>query len=160
VAGEVVVRSRFIASGMWRDGAVLAGPFQQDADDPTCRVFHTGDLIHLHADGLAEFVGRSDRRVKIHGLRADPNDVEAALHRIPGIADCAVVIRTSGDDTAFLAYVVADGLTSSRPIRNALREDLPPHMMPAEIHLIKSNPRLPNFKPDLVALASADAALS
>ncbi|HEX4365561.1 MAG TPA: AMP-binding protein [Rhodopila sp.] len=160
VAGEVVVRSRFIASGMWRDGAVLAGPFQQDADDPTCRIFHTGDLIHLHADGLAAFVGRSDRRVKIHGLRADPNDVETALHRIPGIADCAVVIRTSGDDTAFLAYVVADGLTSSRPIRNALREDLPPHMMPAEIHLIKSIPRLPNFKPDLVALASADAALS
>jgi hypothetical protein len=31
--------------------------------------------------------------------------------------------------------------------------------MPAEIHLIKSIPRLPNFKPDLVALASADAAL-
>jgi acyl-coenzyme A synthetase/AMP-(fatty) acid ligase len=157
VTGEVVVRSRFIASGMWRDGAVLAGPFQQDADDPACRIFHTGDLIRLRADGLAEFAGRTDRRVKIRGLRADPNDVEAALHRIPGISDCAVVIRTSGDDTAFLAYVVASGLTSSRPIRNALREELPPHMMPAEIHLTERIPRLPNFKPDLVALARADA---
>jgi acyl-coenzyme A synthetase/AMP-(fatty) acid ligase len=153
--GEVVVRGRTIASGMWRDGAVLAGPFTRDPDDPASRIFHTGDLIRLRADGLAEFAGRRDRRVKIHGLRADPGDVETALHRIAGIADCAVVTRSSGDDTAFLAYVEASGpaTVSLRQIRDALRAELPPHMLPAEIHLVDNIPRLPNFKPDLVALA-------
>jgi acyl-coenzyme A synthetase/AMP-(fatty) acid ligase len=153
--GELVVRGRHIASGMWRDGAVLAGPFTHDADDPAIRIFHSGDLISLRADGLAEFAGRSDRRVKIRGLRADPGDVEAALHRIPGIADCAVATRALGDDTAFLAYVVASGpgLVSLRHIRDTLRSELPPHMMPADIHLIDRIPRLPNFKPDLIALA-------
>jgi acyl-coenzyme A synthetase/AMP-(fatty) acid ligase len=151
--GELVVRGRYIASGMWRDGTVLTGPFAQDADDPAIRIFHSGDLISLRDDGLAEFAGRSDRRVKIRGLRADPGDVEAALHRIPGIADCAVATRASGDETAFLAYVVATGIVSLRHIRDALRAELPPHMMPADIHLIDCIPRLPNFKPDLIALA-------
>jgi acyl-coenzyme A synthetase/AMP-(fatty) acid ligase len=151
--GELVVRGRYIASGMWRDGAVLTGPFAQDADDPAIRIFHSGDLISLRDDGLAEFAGRSDRRVKIRGLRADPGDVEAALHRIPGIADCAVATRTVGDETAFLAYVVATGIVSPRHIRDALRAELPPHMMPADIRLIDRIPRLPNFKPDLIALA-------
>jgi acyl-coenzyme A synthetase/AMP-(fatty) acid ligase len=140
---------------MWRNGEVLAGPFTRDADDPAGRVFHTGDLIRLRDDGLAEFAGRCDRRVKIHGLRADPGDVEAALHRLPGVADCAVVTRSSGDDTAFLACIVVSGRStlSVRQIRDALRAELPPHMMPAEIHLRDSIPRLPSFKPDLVALA-------
>ena len=31
-------------------------------------------------------------------------------------------------------------------------------MMPGEIHLLDSIPRLPNFKPDLVALARHDDA--
>jgi acyl-coenzyme A synthetase/AMP-(fatty) acid ligase len=159
-AGELVVRGRYIASGMWRDGKVVAGPFRQDPDEPASRVFHTGDLIRLRTDGLAEFVGRRDRRVKIRGLRADPSDVEVALHRIPGIADCAVVTRSTGDDTVFLAYVVAGHRSpgSSRAIRAALRTELPPHMMPGEIHLLDSIPRLPNFKPDLVALARHDDA--
>lgn len=153
--GELAVRGRYIASGMWRDGNVQAGPFRQDPDEPASRVFHTGDLIRLRKDGLAEFVGRSDRRVKIRGLRADPSDVEVALHRIPGVADCAVVTRSAGDDTVFLAYVVPSerGPGSAGPIRAALRGELPPHMMPGEIHLVDSIPRLPNFKPDLVALA-------
>ena len=154
-AGELVVRGRSIASGMWRDGAVLAGPFMRDTEEDGSRIFHTGDLVRLRGDGLAAFVGRRDRRVKIRGLRADPGDVEAALHRIPGIADCAVVTRASDDDTAFLAYVVAgeSGPASARGIRAALRSELPPHMMPAEIFLLGAIPRLPNFKPDLLALA-------
>jgi acyl-coenzyme A synthetase/AMP-(fatty) acid ligase len=160
--GELVVRSRYIASGIWRHGAVMAGPFTPDVGDHTSRIFPTGDLIRLRDDGLAEFAGRRDRRVKIRGLRADPGDVEAALHGIAGIADCAVVTRSSGDDTAFLAYVVASGVASGpgtvslRAIRDVLRVALPPHMMPAEIHLRNSIPRLPSFKPDLVALARDD----
>ncbi|MEJ0019575.1 MAG: AMP-binding protein [Acetobacteraceae bacterium] len=161
--GELVVRGRAIASGMWAGGAVLPGPFRQDPDDPSARILHTGDLIRLREDGLAEFAGRRDRRVKIRGLRADPGDVEALLHRLPGVLDCAVVTRTAGDDTVFLAYVVANETGPAAPhamraaIRAALREDLPPHMMPGEIHLLDSIPRLPNFKPDLLALTRREA---
>jgi acyl-coenzyme A synthetase/AMP-(fatty) acid ligase len=157
--GELVVRSRCIASGMWRAGAVLAGPFRPDPDDPESRILATGDLIRLRADGLAEFVGRRDRRVKIHGLRADAGDVEAALHRVAGIADCAVVTRASAGDMAFVAYVVPGGSAPLSPgaIRAALAGELPSHMVPAEIHLLDSLPRLSSFKPDLVALARRDA---
>jgi acyl-coenzyme A synthetase/AMP-(fatty) acid ligase len=153
--GELVVRGRYIASGMWRNGTLHAGPFRQDPDDPASRIFHTGDLVRLRGDGLAEFIGRRDRRLKIHGLRADAGDVEAALHRLPGIADCAVVARAADGDTVLLAYVVpfAPDAISPRQIRAALAAELPPHMVPGEIHLVDGIPRLPNFKPDLVALA-------
>ncbi|MFO1024587.1 MAG: AMP-binding protein [Acetobacteraceae bacterium] len=157
--GEVVVRGRSIASGMWRDGAVLPGPFQPDPADPQARIFHTGDLVRMDKDGLVTFVGRRDRRVKIRGLRADPADVETALHRIPGVADCAVITRVDGDEVAFVAYVESGGVDlAGGAIRDALRLELPAHMMPADIHVISRLPRLPNFKPDLVALAQGAAA--
>jgi acyl-coenzyme A synthetase/AMP-(fatty) acid ligase len=153
--GELVVRGRGLALGAWQEGRLLPGPFLTDPDDPEARIFHTGDVIRLRPDGLAEFLGRRDRRVKIRGLRADPAELEDALRLYPGIADVAVIVRSEDGEASLVAYAVAADPAEPpdwRKVRDALTGLLPTHMIPAAIRFLPAIPRLPNFKPDFVAL--------
>jgi acyl-coenzyme A synthetase/AMP-(fatty) acid ligase len=157
--GELVVRGRAVALGIWQGGRLLPGPFVTVPGDPIARIYHTGDVIRLRPDGLAEFVGRRDRQIKIRGLRANLADVEDALRMQPGVADAAVVPRMRDEETALVAYAVAadpSATPDSAAIRAALADDLPAHMIPEALRFLPSIPRLANFKPDYVALTAFD----
>jgi amino acid adenylation domain-containing protein len=162
--GELIVRSRYLALGHWRDGRVDPGPLRADPGDPSCRIMRMGDLVRQRPDGLWELVGRTDRQVKIRGLRADPGEVEAALRRSPAVLDAAVVTRKSGSEvTALVAYVVprtgADEALAGT-LRGLVAASVPPHMRLAAIRFIDAIPQLPGFKPDFARLEELDRAES
>lgn len=153
--GELVVRGETLALGAWQDGRMLPGPFVPDPAHPLSRVYHTGDIIRLRSDGLAAFVGRRDRRTKIRGLRADPADLEEALRLCAGVADAAVVVREDDDESSLVALIVPEDAALPPDLvalRAQLASQLPAHLLPAVIRVIATIPRLPSFKPDLVAL--------
>src|SRR5262245_45388165 len=58
--GEIVVKSRYLASGYWRDPELTARRFSADVDGNGTRVLRTGDRGRINANGLLEFRGRSD----------------------------------------------------------------------------------------------------
>lgn len=153
--GEIVIRSRRMALGAWQDGRMTAGPFLTDPDDPAVRIYPMGDIVRLRADGLAEFVGRRDRQVKIRGLRADLGEVEAALRQHPAIADVAVVAVQGDADTEIVAYCVfREGeKPTSAALRTTVVRETAEHMAPGRLFAMDAIPRLPNWKPDLVLLA-------
>ncbi len=103
--GELLLRSRYIALGTWRDGRV-ADRMPSDPQDPKARLLHTGDLVHVDADGVCTVVGRKDRQVKINGVRVEPAEVEAALRSLPQIADAAVIARRTDKAMSLAAFVV------------------------------------------------------
>jgi non-ribosomal peptide synthetase component F len=45
--GELVVRSRYVALGLWQNGRLSAGAFESDRLDPALRILRTGDLCRL-----------------------------------------------------------------------------------------------------------------
>ena len=49
--GELVVRGRHIAVGLWQDGRLVPGPFESDRTDPNVRILRTGDLFRVRPDG-------------------------------------------------------------------------------------------------------------
>jgi acyl-coenzyme A synthetase/AMP-(fatty) acid ligase len=153
--GELFVRGP-MALGAWRGGKLAPGPFLPDPDDPYSRIYPMGDLVRQRSDGLFEFVGRKDRRVKIRGLWADLGEVEATLRNLDAVIDVAVVAASRvGEGDRLVAFLVLeDGATppSLRAIRQAVGAATAEHMAPAEIHYMTEIPRLPNFKPDLVRL--------
>jgi len=154
--GEVIVKSRYLASGLWLDGKTQLGATPSDPGDPSVRIWRTGDLASLRADGLFELHGRNDRQIKINGVRIDPGEVEAALRDCSGVADAAVIPQKTGDQTALIGYVVArcaDSKPSLEELNTALAARVPRAMHPARIHFLHEIPRLPGFKPDIRKLA-------
>jgi non-ribosomal peptide synthetase component F len=153
--GEIVVRSRVLALGAWQDGRLTNGPFLADPDDPAKRIFPMGDLIRMRGDGLAEFVGRRDRQVKVRGKRADLGEVEAALRLHSAVTDVAVVAVAGESDTEIIAYCVFRERDEPAPaaLRSTVSAETAEHMVPSRIFQIDVIPRLPNWKPDLVQLS-------
>ena len=141
--GEIAVRSRHLALGYWRRPDLDARAFSADPSEPGRRVYRTGDLGRMRADGCLEHLGRLDARARIRGQWVDLADVEAALAELPGIAEAAV--RTHVDaagDVHLVACVVARTPPGAGPaltlgaVRRALATRLPDAAMPtALVHL-------------------------
>jgi amino acid adenylation domain-containing protein len=162
--GEMVLTSRYVSLGYWNEPGLTRAAFSADADDPSIRIYKTGDLARRRADGLFEYVGRKDAQVKLHGYRVEPNEVEAALKACPGLRDAAIVVRRNeeGLPIALIGYVTRDASQTNllpRHMLAMLSGHLPPHMMPAQIVVLNELPWLPNFKIDRQRLVSMDAAM-
>lgn len=73
--------------------------------------FLTGDRAAMAPDGTITYHGRSDEVMNAQGFRVAPQDVEAALLTIPGVADCAVApVAVRPDVEVIAAFVVAPDL--------------------------------------------------
>ena len=157
-AGELVVRSPYVALGRWVDGRCASDSFPADPNDPSCRILRTGDLVRLRSDGLIDLIGRKDRQIKIRGQRAEPGELEAALRRQSGVRDAAVFPRRIGKNWWLIAYVVPEELSGdlAATLKNNLRLVLPAALQPQRIHLIGEIPRLASAKLDVKALQTLD----
>lgn len=153
--GELITRGA-MALGAWKDGRIVAGPFLSDPEDADLSIYPMGDLVRRRRDGLFEYVGRSDRRVKIHGMWADLGEVEAALRTITGVTDAVVIAgENENERERLMAFIVmAKDVAAPSPgiVRRSVAKETAEHMAPAEIYVLDAIPRLANFKPDLVRL--------
>jgi amino acid adenylation domain-containing protein len=160
--GEVVVSSRHVALGYWREPELSRAAFGTDPDDPASRRYRTGDLARQRPDGLREFAGRKDEQIKLHGYRIEPGEVEAALKSCPGVRDAAIVVRRTaeGHPKALAAYVtLLPDAEDMRPrhLMAMLGHRVPAHMAPAAIFIVEALPWLANFKLDRRRLTEMDA---
>ena len=157
--GELVLRSRFIALGQLAERTLHPGSMRPDPRHPDMRVLHTGDLVHMDADGLCTVTGRKDRQVKINGVRVEPSEVEAALRGLPDVADAAVIARRSGKATTLAAFVVPratrPGLREAEIRDSAARRTAAGDAAGADAHH-RPMPRLPSAKLDVRALQALD----
>lgn len=112
------------------------------------RVYRTGDLCRRRPDGRLEFLGRTDRQVKVRGFRVEPGEIEAALSAHPAVRNSAVIVTDTGN---LAAFVVAEEATPE-DLRGHLREHLPAHMIPSTLSLVPKIPLTSNGKVDRDAL--------
>ena len=159
--GELVIRSRFVALGLWQDGICVEGVFQPDPQAPGARLNRSGDLAWLRPDGLYCYAGRKDRQAKIRGQRVDTSEVEAVLRTVPGVLDAVVAAISDAHETSLVAFAQTATSAETHSMRlqaDAALRSLPQPMRPSRLHLVASIPRLPSAKPDLAALNALDQA--
>jgi acyl-coenzyme A synthetase/AMP-(fatty) acid ligase len=159
--GEMVLTSRYLSHGYWREPELTARAFDTDPHDPRQRIFRTGDLARQRPDGLFEMIGRKDHQIKLHGHRIELAEVESALAACTGVRDGGIVVRrdSGGDAQALVAYAeLRPGVNGLLPrhLMAMLSQRLPAHMLPAVISILPELPRLPNHKIDRARLAALD----
>jgi amino acid adenylation domain-containing protein len=89
--GEIVVRSRFVTPGYWKQPELSAEKFLNDPFDKGIRTYRTGDIGQRTADGCIWHLGRKDFQTKVRGQRVEIAEVEQALLDIKGVLKAAVV---------------------------------------------------------------------
>ncbi|HEU5023993.1 MAG TPA: class I adenylate-forming enzyme family protein [Spirillospora sp.] len=146
--GEIVVRGPHVMAGYWRRPELTAARFpRRDGLFPELR---TGDRGRLDADGFLYFDGRDDDVYKSRGIRVSALEVEAAAHRVPGVAAAAVLPPRDGRRDAVLFAVT--GLDPSA-VMAALRGELEPYKLPGRCVAVGGLPLNGNGKVDRKALA-------
>ncbi|HEV2145827.1 MAG TPA: amino acid adenylation domain-containing protein [Longimicrobiaceae bacterium] len=133
-------------------------PFSAEAG---ARVYDTGDLARLRADGRIEVLGRTDQQVKVRGYRIELGEIEAALNAHPAVERAAVVaVSTGANDRRLVGYVgVKEGAeVSPAELRAHLVERLPEYMVPPAYVVLERLPLTPNGKVDRRVLPAPDVA--
>jgi len=158
VAGELYVGGAGVARGyLNRPGLTaerfLPNPFSASGGE---RMYRTGDIVRYRADGNLEYLGREDTQVKLRGFRVELGEIEAALTRLPAVADVAVALRedTPGD-RRLVGYIMRSGdgdHGDAGALREALGAELPDYMIPSAFVFLDALPLTANGKVDRAAL--------
>ncbi|ACZ86404.1 non-ribosomal peptide synthase/polyketide synthase [Streptosporangium roseum] len=153
VPGELYLTGVQLARGYHARPGLTAERFVADPyGEPGGRMYRTGDLVRRRADGTVDYLGRTDRQVKLRGNRIEPGEIEAALTGLPAVAQAAVTVHGS----ALVAYVVPAGgepaPLDTAALQAALTGALPAPMVPGVYVALDALPLTPSGKLDRNAL--------
>jgi FkbM family methyltransferase len=107
--GEVYIGGRGVARGYRQAAGLTAARFVPDGygEERGGRLYRTGDIARYTEDGELEYVGRTDRQVKLRGFRIELEEVEAALLEHVGVKAAAAIVRHDEEkEERLVAYVV------------------------------------------------------
>lgn len=173
--GELFVAGLCVGLGYVGEDEKTAGAFAT-VDGYPFRIYRTGDLVRVRADGLLVYEGRSDRQVKINGVRIEPGEIENRILRetaglsavsvvkyIPAVRErSAIVIRETnesflrpGDARLVAFFSVADGShVTSETLEMRARDMLPAPMRPSRWLRVDELPLTASGKVDINRLES------
>jgi amino acid adenylation domain-containing protein len=156
VMGELYIGGAGVARGYLNRPELtqerfLPDPFSRESE---ARLYKTGDLARYRADGILEYLGRTDNQVKVRGYRIELGEIEATLAGHPDVQSCAVLAREDEPGTKQLVgYVVPrEEPPTVEALQTFLKERLPEYMAPARFVFLDSFPLTPNGKVDRKAL--------
>jgi amino acid adenylation domain-containing protein len=149
-AGGLFVGGPGIARGYVNHPDWTAEHFLPDPYGPAgSRMYKTGDRGRWHQGRSLEFLGRSDRQVKLRGVRIEPSEIEMVLRTHPTVRDCYLDIAADEcGEKCLVAYVVGSGERQNAEHANFLRQRFPFYMMPARFIYLDKIPARPNGKVD------------
>ncbi|MDH0665488.1 amino acid adenylation domain-containing protein, partial [Pseudomonas sp. GD03858] len=129
----------------------IASPFNEGE-----RLYRSGDLVRQRADGVLEFLGRSDHQIKLRGLRIEPGEIEACLERQPGVREAVVLVHDAAPVGPRLVAYHTGEVQPDEALRQALLARLPEYMVPALFVHLEALPLTPNGKLDRKALPTPE----
>jgi fengycin family lipopeptide synthetase E len=148
--GEAVVESEFIALGYWQNEELSKEKFRIHPENQNVRIYRTGDLFKKLEDGNLEYIGRMDKKSKVHGYMIDLNMVEALLRQMIGIKEIAIFTEIiHGENILIVVYEQEINYNIlDNDIKNYLKGKVQDNHIPNFIFEIEEMPLLHNLKYD------------
>jgi amino acid adenylation domain-containing protein len=161
VTGQLYAAGNSLAQMYWQQARATAVQFLPDpyADENTqsgARMLALGDLGRRLADGQVEFLGRGDGQLNVHGIRLEPEAIEAVLEAAPGVVNAAVVkVLNAQGEPRLVAYVQAseDARINAQQLNQYRRQHLADYLPLAALQLCDELPLNASGKVDRSALA-------
>ena len=149
VPGELCIGGIGLARGYLGRAGLTAERFVADPLGAAgARLYRTGDRARWNADGVLEYLGRLDQQVKLRGFRVEPEEIEARLLALDGIAQAVVLVR----DAQLIGYYTAHTELDEQQFKATLAAELPEYMVPALLMRLDAMPLSPSGKLDRRAL--------
>ncbi|XP_065223700.1 linear gramicidin synthase subunit D-like [Planococcus citri] len=127
------------------------------------RMYKTGDMVKLQADGNMQILGRIDDQIKVRGYRVECGEIECAINSIDGVKQAVVVVMNTikYGRQALSAFVVLNHLQVNKDLEikkilKKLRDTLPSYMIPSRIKFVNELPCLNTGKVDRKILQVAE----
>lgn len=138
--GEIVVRPRA------PDTILMTYYRKPEQMVEACRNqwFHSGDLGSFDEDGFLYYHGRMKELIRKSGEMISPVEIETALRRMTGVADCAVVAvpdEVTGDEIKAVVVLESGALIEPAEVPAFLGEYLPRFMLPRYVEFAVSIPK-------------------
>lgn len=122
------------------------------SNNPSGRIYRTGDLGRINEAGEIEYFGRIDTQVKIRGYRIELSEIESFLLKVSGIAQAVVNTYEPEQGLVELAayYTLRHDAVSidEHDIYQMLRTQLPGYMVPAYFEQLQCIPTMASGKTD------------
>jgi len=163
ILGELYIGGDGLARGYLNRLELTAERFIPNpfSEQPSMRLYKTGDLACRLADGSIRYLGRIDRQVKVRGFRIELEEVETVLAQHPSVQQTVVLAREDiPGDKRLVAYIVPKDaqIATFNQLRSFLTEKLPNYMVPSFFILLETLPLMSNGKPDYCALPAPSQA--
>src|SRR5262249_33147352 len=127
--GEIVLRTAYATRGYLhatdQPPRFIANPHAQDGIGLYC----TGDRGRYRADGQLQILGRTDRQIKLRGVRIELAELESVLGAHPQVRQASVQLLGEPPSSRLVAFLVSDG-ASQADLLDYLRVRLPDVMIP------------------------------
>lgn len=118
------------------------------------RAYKTGDLGY-YKNGMVFFEGRIDDQIKYNGYRIELEEINASLHRVPGIIEAVTIpLKVGNAVKKLVAFIkVEPGMKNDLPlfktqVKEKLHASIPEYMVPSDLCVIDDFPVNTNHKID------------
>jgi amino acid adenylation domain-containing protein len=166
-SGELCVRGPSVTHGYWGDEEktqtmVVPNHLQTAFEE---KIYRTGDMATLGADGNFYFGGRRDRMIKSRGYRIELGEIESALLSHAAVREAAALAVPDEIVGNRIRAVVCLHPTGPMPgvdlpqrilaLQQHCASRLPPYMIPESIDFCAELPKTSTGKIDRIKLAAA-----
>ncbi|HDR9059534.1 TPA: AMP-binding protein [Burkholderia vietnamiensis] len=137
-AGEICVRGPQVMGGYWHKPEANAAAFTEDG------YFRTGDIGVFDAAGFLKIVDRKKDMIIVSGFNVYPNEVEAVVTALPGVAECACIgvpDERTGEAPKLFVVLAPDATVGEAEIVAHCRANLAGYKVPKQIRVVERLPK-------------------
>lgn len=161
--GEIAFSGPSVTLGYLRDPRRTAERWIPSPVGHGTRMYLTGDLGRLDADGELWLVGRADEQLKVRGIRVEPAEIVSAALALPGVTGAvAVPLGERTDPVIGLLWTAEANGPDEAQLLTHLRGLLAAPVVPRRLRRIAELPRTTRGKIDhaqaIELLAASDDA--
>ncbi|MCR4955563.1 MAG: AMP-binding protein [Lachnospiraceae bacterium] len=136
IPGELCVTGESIAIGYYHNEEQTQKHFVtfEEEDGTRVRMYRTGDMAMMEADGEMYFAGRKDFQIKHMGHRIELEEIERSINAVEGVERC--ICTYDGEKKRLSSYYT--GTIEKKELHLFLKEKLPVYMVPSKFQHVKT----------------------